>query len=326
MFRGTAMLLKSSRVMLKSTYLRMKEFSLQLNFSQATKTRLYREQKTLTEAIETSGQLSALQLTSLRAALTEAIEEVADDPKFLQSLLDDIHPNLIHLTSLGEDSLLNLPWHVIAEGNSNLLVSKGLPLKHTADGLPLLPFFQPDLPLPLKILVMVAAPDQSDGAVRLDHEAEEKIILDALSDLIRTGEVEVEFIDGDLLSLERALSENCFHVLYFSGHSAFGSRNPGDEPEAMLLLEDESSTHPCPVLAEDFAEVLSAAPKPPPALVLLASCQSGVGSAEKGFRGVAHRLMQVGIPAVIGMGWSITDMWATQFAGAFFKNWQITDR
>ncbi|MFN0013194.1 MAG: tetratricopeptide repeat protein, partial [Saprospiraceae bacterium] len=91
-------------------------------------------------------------------------------------------------------------------------------------------------------------------------------------------------------------------------------------PDAVLLLENEFSMQPRPTPAVEFAAVLAADPARQPALVLLSSCQSGVGSAEKGFRGVAHRLMQAGVPAVVGMGWSVTDFWATQFAGAFFKN------
>ncbi|MFN0014642.1 MAG: hypothetical protein ACKVU2_08850, partial [Saprospiraceae bacterium] len=216
----------------------MQQFTFPLTFSPETTARLRREQNALDQALEQRGHLSAPQLASLRAALDEAIAQLADDPDFLPRLLADIRPNLLHLTGLEADGLLNLPWHLVAKDSTNLFISKGLPLRTTTtsegfETLPTfrptlptfgsLPTFDPHLPLPLKILIMIAAPDHSGGAARLDHEAEEKIILDALSELIRTGEVEVEFIDGDLPSLRRALSENKFHVLYFCGHSAFVS-------------------------------------------------------------------------------------------------------
>ncbi|MDZ4682020.1 MAG: hypothetical protein SGI94_16390 [Saprospiraceae bacterium] len=69
-----------------------------------------------------------------------------------------------------------------------MLVSKGLPRPGSDEWRT----FAPDLPLPLKVLVMVAAPE-SDKSARLDYESEENIVLDALSPLMRSGEVEVDF-------------------------------------------------------------------------------------------------------------------------------------
>lgn len=279
---------------------------------------LRREQTLLSEALERRGRLEPDHLARLRARLGEALDgQPAAAPGWLEQLREDarVRPHRIHLTVAdAKDELLGLPWHLVAEDCPNLLISKGLPLRGSAD----LPTYEPDLPLPLKILVMVAAPDHS-GAGRLDYEAEEKIILDALAPLMRTGEVEVDFTDdGSLASLQRALADNRYHVLHVSGHSTYSARNPGEAPEATLLLEDVFSMRASPTTAADFAAVLAIDEERLPSLVLLSSCQSGQGSATGGFRGVAHRLMQAGVPAVIAMGWSVSDFWATHFAGAFF--------
>ncbi len=297
----------------------MTPYILPLAFSPETAARLRREQQQLAQALEQKGVVDEFLIKSLRAALSDALDsQAAGGPGYLDRLREDarVRPTYLHLTAHEEaDELLNLPWHLLAEGCPNLFISKGLPLRGE-DGLA---EYVPDLALPLKVLVMVAAPDHS-GAGRLDYEAEEKIILDALSPLMRSGDVELSFTDdGSLASLQRSLAENRYHVLYFSGHSSYGARNPGQPPEATLLLEDEFSMAPAPTSAADFAAVLAADESRRPGLVLLSSCQSAQGGAEGGFRGVAYRLMQAGVPAVIAMGWSVTDFWATHFAGAFFE-------
>ena len=297
----------------------MTPYILPLAFSPETAARLRREQQQLAQALEKKGVADEFLINSLRAALSEALDsQTAGGPGYLDRLREDarVRPVYLHLTAHEEaDELLNLPWHLLAEGCPNLFISKGLPLRGEEG----LTEYVPDLALPLKVLVMVAAPDHS-GAGRLDYEAEEKIILDALSPLMRSGEVELTFTDdGSLASLQRSLAENRYHVLYFSGHSSYGARNPGETPEATLLLEDEFSMAPAPTSAADFAAVLAADESRRPGLVLLSSCQSAQGGAEGGFRGVAYRLMQAGVPAVIAMGWSVTDFWATHFSGAFFE-------
>ncbi|MFN8304082.1 MAG: tetratricopeptide repeat protein [Saprospiraceae bacterium] len=296
----------------------MTPFILPLAFSPEIAARLRREQQQLAQALEQKGLADETLINRLRAALSEALDsQPATGPGYLDRLRDDarVRPVYLHLNAHDEaDELLNLPWHLLAEGCPNLFISKGLPLRGQQD----LAEYAPDLPLPLKVLVMVAAPDHS-GAGRLDYEAEEKIMLDALSPLVRSGEVELSFTDdGSLASLQRSLAENRYHVLYFSGHSSYGARNPGEAPEATLLLEDEYSMAAAPTSAADFAAVLAADESRRPGLVLLSSCQSAQGGTEGGFRGVAYRLMQAGVPAVIAMGWSVTDFWATHFAGAFF--------
>ncbi|HNC98757.1 MAG TPA: hypothetical protein PKW90_21675, partial [Myxococcota bacterium] len=204
----------------------MTPFILPLAFSTDIAARLRREQQQLAQALEQKGLADETLINRLRAALSEALDsQTATGPGYLDRLRDDarVRPVYLHLNAHDEaDELLNLPWHLLAEGCPNLFISKGLPLRGQQD----LAEYAPDLPLPLKVLVMVAAPDHS-GAGRLDYEAEEKIMLDALSPLVRSGEVELSFTDdGSLASLQRSLAENRYHVLYFSGHSSYGARNP----------------------------------------------------------------------------------------------------
>ncbi|MCC6726740.1 MAG: CHAT domain-containing protein, partial [Saprospiraceae bacterium] len=266
----------------------------------------------LSNALETDDHFDVGQL---RATLTEALEA---QPAFGSDGFQRLHEqhseqHLLHL-SFADDrgNLLDLPWQLVADDSPHLLVSKGLPERGK------LTEFKPSLPKPLKVLVMIAAPEGC-GA-RLNYEAEEKVILDALAPLMRTGEVEVEFTDdGSLASLRRSLASNQFHVLHFSGHSVFTAKKFGETPEAYLLLEDEFSMDAQLTSAVDFAGVLNADPDCMPALVFLSSCQTGQSGKDGGFRGAAQRLMQEGVPAVVAMGWSVKDFWATHFARAFYE-------
>lgn len=266
----------------------------------------------LSSALETGSSFNAAELRDTLTAVLEA-QPALGSGAFQHLREQRSVQHLLHLQIAGEETaLLDLPWHLVAEGNPHLLVSKGLP------GGGEMPAFKPDLPKPLKVLVMIAAPE--DGGARLSYEAEEKIILDALAPLMRTGEVEVEFTDdGSLESLRRSLAGNRFHVLHFSGHGSFSAKKFGDAPEAILLLEDEFSMAARPTSAADFAAVLNADPDRMPALVFLSSCQTGMGGKDGGFRGAAQRLMQAGVPAVIAMGWSVADFWATHFARVFYE-------
>ena len=271
----------------------------------------------LSNALETGGTIDAAQL---KATLTEALEtQPALGSGGFQRLHDDrARQHLLHLTFAEEESnLLDLPWQLVAEGSPHLLVSKGLP-DSPFRGSGGLTEYKPTLPKPLKVLVLIAATD--GGGARLSYEAEEKIILDALAPLMRTGEVEVEFTDdGSLESLRRSLANNRFHVLHFSGHGVFTAKKFGETPEAYLMLEDEFSMEARLTAAADFAAVLSADEDRMPALVFLSSCQTGVGGKDGAFRGAAQRLMQAGVPAVVAMGWSVMDFWASHFARVFYE-------
>ncbi|MEO0896937.1 MAG: CHAT domain-containing protein [Bacteroidota bacterium] len=209
-----------------------------------------------------------------------------------------------------EDSrILNLPWRLGLEGKKGLYLCQG----HT-DFSQKAPFDQPAA-LPLKILVMVSSPENQSGGHRLSYEAEEQLILDAFKPLFKHGKVEIDFTDdGSLESLELKLKQNKYHILHFSGHGIF------KDGKGYLALEDEVTLKQKQVSGSEFAAAVNRYESHRPDLILLSSCQTGMGGqTEDQFAGVANRLLEAEVPAVIAMSLSILDFVATQFASKFYQ-------
>jgi tetratricopeptide (TPR) repeat protein len=162
------------------------------------------------------------------------------------------------------------------------------------------------LPGPLRLLIAVGAPDEDKTAsVPLDPEHELGTIFRAL-DQAGAG-IEPKVLEvGHPRSIQLALEEQSFHVLYLSGHGTAG----------VLEMENEDG-EPVPVTAAELAAAVRAPGSAVP-LIFLASCQSGVAATET--VSVAQGLLEQGIPMVLAMQTSVTDGYATALAGAFYKH------
>jgi hypothetical protein len=291
----------------------MQTHTLTLQFPPQQTRDLKRELYRLNRAMrDTHGELPDDYRAELRRLLTGALNPLLP-PGGLSALSDRAQPQWqrLHLLPGDAPELLNFPWQIVASDAPRLLITKGIAeLKGE---------YLPELPLPLKVLVMVASPEEG-GSTRLSYEAEETVILDALAPLMREGLAEVSFTDdGSLESLRRALRGNDWHVLYFSGHGTMYARNPAEPPKAMLDLEDEYSMEAIHTPAMDFADALRQSAGRVPPLVVLAACESGQVSTDSDLGGAAACLLAVGVPAVLSMGWETRDQWATHFAKAFFR-------
>ena len=225
-----------------------------------------------------------------------------------------------HLVRLLHDDneVLNLPWGMAPDPVSNqslstirrLMLTK-CPKKLTGDAGPG-PLVLPAAPL--KVLVMISSPDDSEYDKRLSFEDEEFLILQAFSPLMESGQVEVDFTDdGSLEALERKLQANRYHILHVSGHAVC------KEGRGMLQLEHPLSLKAQEATADEFAESLNCNADYRVPLVVLSCCQSAQGDVEKGLAGVTNRLLQAGVPAVVGMGASVSDHYAALFAASFYS-------
>ena len=241
----------------------------------------------------------------LRAAMRECLLQ---QPGFQEvwKQAETTH-HVVHLRH-GDNELLNLPWRLAVEDRPYLHLLKGLPDGNSTE------IFQPKIPLPLKILVMISSPEDLSESERLSYEEEESLVISAFEPLFAHGQVEIDFTDdGSLESLQDKLRQNAYHILHFSGHGVFRDGN------GYLLLEDDLTLNKQLVEAGQFAAALNVRPEHRPSLVLLSSCQTAQGTVAEGFRGVSNRLLESGVPAVIAMGFSILDYFATQFAAEFYR-------
>ena len=252
--------------------------------------------------LENSRPLTPQLVDDLRQAMRQVLDAQPKMPKILEAARTQ--HQLVQLTH-EDNTLLNLPWRLAVEDVPYLFLTKGLPASRQNEQ-------ALQNPLPLKVLVMISAPE--DTHARLSYEEEEDRIIQTFGPLYEHGQVQLDFTeDGSLQSLQQKLKENHYHILHFSGHGTFR------EGQGWLELEDELRMEKQLTTASDFAAALNAKPEHCPALVLLSSCQTAQGQKEETFKGVSNRLLEIGVPAVVAMGLSISDYFATVFASQLYQ-------
>lgn len=269
---------------------------------------LREEYLVLLRKLEQGNMLEKYYLATLQKGMRDILYAQPGMQDFLQQAREQ-PLNRYHLHLICSDKeLLNLPWQMAFddEGCPYICVSKS-----TAVPDPLAEY-KPQAG-PLKILIMISSPGDLDTDERLAYEKEQRIIIDALDPLLETGQVQIELTEnGSLQSLERQLQSQHYHILYFSGHGVYENKT------GYLQLEDDITGETCLVNAQELATVLMKVPAHQPALTILASCQTAQGDDMAGFRGVADEILHKGAPAVIAMAFSISDKYATFFAGHLF--------
>ena len=158
---------------------------------------------------------------------------------------------------------------------------------------------------PLKVLVAVAAPDETktDNAP-LDTEAEMAAVLEAVSDVAASPHAQVRILEvASLAAIRDALTQDAYHVLHLSAHGS---------PDT-VELEDEDGA-PQQVTAESLMQALQHAGRPVP-LIMLSSCSGGAA----GTQAMAAGLIARGADRVIAMLAPVTDDYATTLARHFYK-------
>ncbi len=210
-------------------------------------------------------------------------------------------------------ALWSLPWEYLHDGteflslNGRLLIHRlphGMAELHPPEGTP-----------PLRILVIIASPDDQ---AELDVERELAVMQEALDDLRRNGQVQVDYLDDATLpALQDALSRTPYHVLHFTGHGAFIKKDKDDKEinEGKLCFED----------AEGQSDLIGPQQLRPLLigqrdlrLIVLSACQSAKTSGLDAFDSVATGLLQADVPAVLAMQFSILDTSAIELARVFY--------
>jgi hypothetical protein len=151
----------------------------------------------------------------------------------------------------------------------------------------------------LKVLVVVSNPkDLGQGRwkkyPKLHEERECEAIEQALQHLGDRVECHFQNKPANLPIIEDRLLRERFHILHILAHGAFSARAQkgglileDDDEMAVLITEDRLRW-----IAEDLEELR---------LVVLAVCQSAEGSPADPFIGLARRLVEMGVPAVVAM-------------------------
>jgi len=166
---------------------------------------------------------------------------------------------------------------------------------------------------PLRLLVVMSSPKDTRP---ISIEREKTLILQALSSLVAKGMVQVEFLEHTNKKALREKVKADFHVLHFMGHGRF-------EGEVGYLLLEDSDGWTDPLDGRMLAVFLKGTSI---RLVVLNACEGARGAPENvdeptyaGFVGVAHALVEAGLPAVVAMQFKITEPSALCFAREFYK-------
>ena len=168
----------------------------------------------------------------------------------------------------------------------------------------------PAIPGPLRILAVIASPDDGSGPL-LDYEHELGAILDQVEDA-RRGDAHVRILNwGSLAAIRHALQYERFHVLHLSCHA---------EPGRLLLETADGGEDK--VDAPTFVDRVVIPGRGVP-LIVLAGCstaQSGNRrvrslpadqNEQAALPGFARTLLAYGVPAVVAMTAPVTDLYAT---------------
>jgi hypothetical protein len=241
----------------------------------------------------------ALFSNEVRGNLRSSLNEAAQEDVGLRFRL--------HLADAPE--LADLPWEYLYDSAHDefLVLSVHTPLVRYLD----LPIKTEPLStsLPLKILVMISSPSDFEA---LDVEKEYETLVKGLGDLERRGLVRLERLEQATLSnLQQQLRKDDYHIFHFIGHGGYDEQ----AEDGVLMLEDENergravSGRYLGTLLHDQTSLR---------LAMLNACEGARTSSSDPFSGVAHSLVQKGIPAVIAMQFEITDEAAIVLANEFY--------
>ncbi len=111
------------------------------------------------------------------------------------------------------------------------------------------------------------------------------------------------------------------HILHILAHGHFARESRGDTGTAALLLEGEEIGNKGVSLVKDvdLATSISAVGHLPH-LVFLAACESAKQDEEHAFMGLAPKLVQAGVPAVVAMQARVSADLVSQLTADFYKN------
>jgi tetratricopeptide (TPR) repeat protein len=208
------------------------------------------------------------------------------------------------LLKCGEPDLLNLPWELVE-------LHAGLPLGcDSAWGLLRVPegtsagVESPPDPGPVRLLFLAAAPADQP---QLDFEREEDAMLQATARLSQSVIVLPFAETGGIDELAGLVAEHRPHVLHLSGHASVDAKGVG-----RFAFEDERGQTDSRPINEIVSHVFRGSAV---RCVVLNACQSAQAAAA----GLAQKLVEAGVPLVLGWAASVVDDRATEFATAFYR-------
>lgn len=161
---------------------------------------------------------------------------------------------------------------------------------------------------PLRVLAVVASPND---LAPLDVERERAIVREALAERMAAGQIQLQILEhATVAAINDAMRNFRPHIFHFVGHSYV------EQGRGFVLLESDDG-HAYAVDETAFQAFFGGAQEA--RLAVLNACQSAVVSRDQTLLGLAPRLLQRQLGAVVGMQFPIPDGTALVFAREFYR-------
>lgn len=218
-------------------------------------------------------------------------------------------PLILRIDPQTAQSLTRLPWELLHDGKEFLALNPRTAISRLPYGVPLRTVGA--VPGTLRLLVVVANPDDLPDQGRLDVEAERESILAATEELQREGRLGVDFLeDASLGAIEDALEATRYHILHITGHGDFDRKTK----HGVLLLEDEHGGTER-VTGSEFVKALRGSDL---RLIVLSACRTATAAHRAAYRDLGSHLA-ASFPASLAMQYPIADVAATDFAEKLYR-------
>lgn len=178
------------------------------------------------------------------------------------------------------------------------------------------------VPLPLRLLVVVAAPTDISQA-KIDEER--KVIEKALAPLRAGGTLQVDFCLNATRRTFLSMVRSGYHIVHFIGHGAFDTIGDDTTPVPYVCFEREDTHESDPVDGEVLRLQMQ---NTDVRLVVLTACSSSAPAppeqepyVHRAFDGIAQTLIgghHNSIPAVVAMQFDLDDVAAVAFSRTFY--------
>jgi hypothetical protein len=204
--------------------------------------------------------------------------------------------------------VVEYPWEAIREDGRYMAAAVGASLtRFVINGKSIKKEFHK----PLKILLIGSSPADV-GLTAVHVEKEIKVIEDALNEDINNGSIKLDKLTGELSRIINYLNKEQYNVIHFIGHGVF------KDNKEYVALEDENGGldlvdhRRIAMILQNQSDSLG--------LIVLAVCQGTYLSSSRAFTGLGPELINIGVPAVVAMRYSITNQTAHLFSKEFYSN------
>jgi hypothetical protein len=260
------------------------------------------------------------------AAKVEELADILQEALLPETIMNHLEHSLTQAKGDGNDGLrvrlrfgmeqadlMKLPWEYCQGKRGYLALNTDTPFVRfletdQADYQPIA------VPNPVRVLVAIASPKGSKEYPELNVQDEVKWIKEALSGLGTRGAVELKILEHatPLELFKKVRLEYEPHIVHFIGHGDFDRNGFG----ALVLEDGKAEPHAQLFNTKDMLQLILGSKVK---LVVLSACLTAAFDSNEALMGIAPRLVDGGLPAVVAMQFPVPDQTAVTFSQMLYE-------